>query len=62
MFLANRKKWAIGTGTSEPCAIGFYKNASYLTDIYFLKVNNGNIVLICEMFSKLTIMPPERRH
>ena len=30
--------------------------------IYFLKVKNRNTTTICEIFSKLTIKTPERRH
>ena len=32
------------------------------TDIYLFKINNGKTIAMCELYSKLTIKTPERRH
>ena len=34
----------------------------YPTNIYLLKVNNRNTRKMCEIYSKLKIKSPERRH
>ena len=35
--------------------------SKYLTNIYFFKVNNGNTRKRCEICSKLTVTPEQRR-
>ena len=43
-------------------AVNFTSWSAIPADIYFLKVNNRNTRTMCEIYSKLTIKPPERRY